>query len=330
VVSPKRRPSLHRTVVPRTIPKRSEEEAMAEAPEHSRPSALRSAARDGQARKLDMTIEELEQTRAAWDRIAPGYDRTNTPTQMWLGNEGLRRAGLLPGMRFADVAAGSGALSIPAARIGARALATDLSPVMLELLQERARKEGLEIETQVMDGHDLALDDDSFDMAGSQFGVMLFPDMPKGISEMARVVRPGGRVLMNVYGDPHKIEFFGFFIRAIQSVRPNFTGPPTDPPPLPFQLQSPDRLRKELATAGLKDIRVETITETTVFETGKALWEWLVWSNPIAEIVLGSLDLTIEERDVIQHELDEMVKERARGTSAARLTNPINIGIGTK
>jgi len=41
-----------------------------------------------------------------------------------------------------------------------------------------------------------------------------------------RVVKPGGRVLMNVYGDPHKIEFFGFFVGAIQSVRPDFNGPP--------------------------------------------------------------------------------------------------------
>jgi hypothetical protein len=72
---------------------------------------------------------------------------------------------------------------------------------------------------------------------------------------------------MNVYGDPHKIEFFGFFVGAIQSVRPDFNGPPMDPPPLPFQLQDPERLRKEFATAGLKDIKVETITETTEFQT---------------------------------------------------------------
>ena len=150
---------------------------------------------------------------------------SSPPRRCGLGNEGLRRAELRPGMRFLDVAAGSGALSIPAARLGAQVLATDQSPVMLELLSARARDEGLDIETRVMDGHALELDDDSFDMAGSQFGVMLFPDMPKGISEMARVVKPGGRVLMNVYGDPHKIEFFGFFVRAIQSVRPDFDGP---------------------------------------------------------------------------------------------------------
>src|SRR5688500_17212433 len=102
-----------------------------------------------------MTTPEREDTRLAWDKIAPGYDKTNTPTQMWLGNEGLRCAGLRSGMRFLDVAAGSGALSIPAARLGAQVLATDQSSVMLELLKGRARKEGLNIETRAMDGHAL-------------------------------------------------------------------------------------------------------------------------------------------------------------------------------
>lgn len=279
---------------------------------------------------LKNAVDAPDDTRAAWDTIAPGYDRTNTPTQMWLGNEGLRRAGLRSGMRFLDVAAGSGALSIPAARLGAQVMATDQSPAMLELLDKRARQEGLGIDTRVMDGHSLELDDNSFDVAGSQFGVMLFPDMPKGIREMARVVKPGGRVLMNVYGDPHEIEFFGFFVGAIQSVRPDFTGPPMDPLPLPFQLQDPGRLRKELAAAGLTEIKVETITETTEFRTGTELWDWLIWSNPIVEMVLGQLNLSSDERQVIQGTLEKLVRERAGGGASAKLTNPINIGVGTK
>jgi ubiquinone/menaquinone biosynthesis C-methylase UbiE len=127
-----------------------------------------------------------------------------------------------------------------------------------------------------MDGHALEVDDNSFDVAGSQFGVMLFLDMPKGIREMGRVVKPGGRVLIHAYGDPHDIEFLGFLIRAVQSVRPNFEGPPMDPPPLEFQLADPDRLSTELSAAGLEDVKVETVTEATEHKTGKALWEWLV------------------------------------------------------
>ncbi len=274
--------------------------------------------------------EDQKETREAWDKIALGYDRTNTPTQMWLGNESLRRTGLCAGMRFLDVAAGSGALSIPAARLGAQVLATDLSPAMLELLRARANREGLNIETRVMDGHAFELDDNTFDMVGSQFGVMLFPNMPKGISEMVRVVKPGGCVLINVYGDPHKIEFLGFLVEAAQSVRPNFNGPPTNPPPLPFQLADPERLRQEYIKARLKNIIVETITETTEFQSGKDLLDWIVYSNPLAEIILGSLNLSKNERDIIQQQLEKMVRKRAGGRGTAKLTNPINIGIGTK
>jgi SAM-dependent methyltransferase len=269
------------------------------------------------------------ETSPAWDRIAPGYDRTNTPSQMWLGQEGLRQAGIRAGMRFLDVAAGSGALSIPAARLGAHVTAVDQSAVMLELLAIRAHEEGLKIATQVMDGQDLRFDDNTFDAAGSQFGVMLFPDMPRGIREMARVVKPAGRVLMSVYGDPHRIDFLGFFVRAVQAVRPGFDGPPSDPPPLPFQLQDPQRLRAELSAAGLRDVQVETIQESTSFRSGRELWEWIVWSNPIVESILGELQLRDGERARIEEAMSELVRERAGKGDAAVLTNPINIGVGT-
>lgn len=277
-----------------------------------------------------MTTRELRRAREAWDRIAPGYDEFVTPTHMWVGSEGLDRADLGRGMRFLDVAAGSGALSIPAARLGARVLATDLSLVMLERLKARARAEKLKVETRVMDGHALELDDDTFDVSGSQFGVMLLPDMLRGVSELVRVTRPGGRVLMNVLGPPERVEFFAFFVGAIQAAVPGFNGPPTDPPPLPFQLQDPARLRDVLATAGLSDVRVETITEPLDFRSGTQMWDWLVNSNPIAGEILAELDLTDEQTTSVQQALEGMVRERAAGNGPAVLTAPINIGVGTK
>jgi ubiquinone/menaquinone biosynthesis C-methylase UbiE len=274
--------------------------------------------------------EPAAAARDAWDAIAPAYDRTNTPTQMWLGAEGLRRAALRAGMRFLDVAAGSGALSIPAARVGARVLAVDQSPVMLEHLRRRAHAENLDIETRVMDGHALELADDSFDLAGSQFGVMLFPDMPRGVREMARVVRPGGRVLMSVYGDPQRIEFLEFFIRAIRTVRAGFTGPPMNPAPLPFQLQQPEKLRAVMTSVGLSEVTVDTIAEPTEYRTGTDLWNWLLGSNPIVESVLTDVHISREERSAIERALDGFVRERARSAPTAVLTSPINIGVGTK
>lgn len=269
-------------------------------------------------------------TRDEWNRIAKGYDRTNTVTQMALGETALRRAQLRPGMRFLDVAAGSGALSIPAARIGARVVAVDQSPAMLELLRARAAAERLTIDTRVMDGEALEIEDAQFDLAGSQFGVMLFPDMPKGIREMTRVVVPGGRVLMVVYGDPHRIDFLDFFVRAIATVRPGFVGPPMDPPPLPFQLQDPRRLEAELKAAGLHTVSVETITETAAFETGTALWEWIRWSNPIVGEVLNELQISDAELPHIERALEQLVRARAVANGRALLSNPVNIGLGTR
>lgn len=277
-----------------------------------------------------MDIPERDATRAAWNGIASGYNEFVTPTHLWLANEGLRRAAVERGERFLDVAAGSGALSIPAARLGARVLATDLSPEMLAQLETRADREGLDIETRVMDGHALDLEDGGFEVSGSQFGVMLFPDMPRGLSEMARVTRSGGRVLMNVYGDPGKVEFIGFFVRGIQAAVPDFTGLPADPPPLPFQLSDPRRLHRELTGAGLEDVRVETITERLEFDSGDRLWAWLTNSNPIVGHLLADLGLTTQQEAVVRRTLDDLVRERAGGRGTAVLTNPIHIGVGTK
>jgi ubiquinone/menaquinone biosynthesis C-methylase UbiE len=281
------------------------------------------------AKKEAMTTQEQEQTRAAWDTIAPGYDEFVTPTHMWVANEGLRRAELRPGMRFLDVAAGSGALSIPAARLGAQVLSVDLSPTMVGRLEARARNEGLSnLEARVMDGHALELEDNTFDVAGSQFGVMLFPDLPRGLREMARVTKPGGRVLLNVLGPPAKIEFLGFFVAALQAAVPGFTGLPSDPPPLPFQVADPEKLRQELAKAGLRAVRVETITEKLAFRSGRQMWDWVVNSNPIGAHLVA--DLTDEQRAVVQKGLEGMIRERAGGSGPATLTNPVHIGVGTK
>lgn len=276
-----------------------------------------------------MTTLELERTREAWDSIAAGYDEFVTHTEVWLANEALSRAGLRPGMRFLDVAAGAGGLSLPAARLGAQVLATDLSPRMLERLVARARAEALDdVEARVMDGHDLELDDDTFDISGSQFGVMLFPDLPRALNGMARVTKPGGRVLMVVYGAPTQIEFLGFFMGAVQAVVPGFEGLSMDSPPLEFQVADPEKLRQNLIDAGLRDVRVETVTERLEFESGQQMWDWVMNGNPIVETVIA--DLTEDQRAAVPQTLDGMLRERSGGSGPAVLTNPVNIGIGTK
>ena len=276
-----------------------------------------------------MTTQGHESARVAWDNIAAAFDEFTTPQNMVLAEDALRRVDLRAGMSFLDVAAGSGALSIPAARLGAQVLATDIAPAMVERLNARARAEGLSnLETRVMDGQALALEDDSFDISGSQFGIMLFPDLPRGLRELTRVTRSGGRVLMVAFGPPTQLEFLGFFMGAIRAVVPGFTGLPVDPPPLPFQVGDPEKLRQSMADAGLSDIRVERVNHAMKFQSGKHMWDMVTNSNPIGAGLVANL--TDEQRSAAQKTLDGMLRERSGGSGPATLANAVHIGIGTK
>jgi ubiquinone/menaquinone biosynthesis C-methylase UbiE len=265
----------------------------------------------------------------AWDAIAEGYDRYVAPQEVELANEALRLVGLEPGERFLDVAAGTGGLSLPAARLGARVLATDWSPAMIERFEARVREEGLSsAQGRVMDCHALELPDDGFDVTGSQFGVMLVPDQPRALREMVRVTRPGGPVLVIAYGAPAELEFLGFFISALKAVAPEFPGLPDDPPPLEFQVSDPEVLRRRLTDAGLKDVRVERTTERPTFASGQEMWDWVLSGNPIPGMLLA--DLREDQRARLRQVLAGMLRERAGANGRAVLTNAVNIGVGTK
>ena len=112
----------------------------------------------------------------AWDAIAALYSEHVAPGESDLAIAGLQLAGLQAGDTFLDVAAGTGGLSLPAARCGATVLATDWAPMMIEQFNARASAEGLDAVGRVMDCHALDIADDTYDLTGSQFGVMLVPD----------------------------------------------------------------------------------------------------------------------------------------------------------
>lgn len=276
-----------------------------------------------------MTAKELRETQAAWDEVAAGFDEYTTPLTISFAEMALDRVDLGPGVRFLDVAAGSGALSIPAARLGAEVVATDVSPAMVELLAARARNEDLaDLEARVMDGHALEFEDDTFDVSASQNGVSLFPDMQRGLREMVRVTKPGGQVLVLAFGPPTEAEFLVFFMGAMQATIPGFDGLPVDPPPLPFQVADPEELRARFADAGLNDIHVDTETWEMEFQSSTHLWDVVVNSNPIAAALVA--DLSREQIAEVQTALDIKLRERSGGSGPAVLTTRMNIGIGTK
>jgi hypothetical protein len=134
--------------------------------------------------------------------------------------------------------------------------------------------------------------------------------------------------LIVAFGALQRAEFLSFLMGAIKAAVPGFTGIPMDPPPLPFQLADPDKLRKELADAGLTNVRVETVTWHMEFSSAAHFLDWVPSSNPIgARLVAG---LTEEQKFAVQEVLDGMLRERSGGYPGAVLNTEINIGIGTK
>ena len=134
-----------------------------------------------------------------FDRIAGVYDLLNQVMSMGLHHDWRRRAADLaavgPGDRVLDVAAGTGDLTIELARRvepGGEAIGCDFSENMLE--RARAKAPGLRFETG--DALDLRYADGEFDAATVGFGARNFTDLERGLREMARVVRPGGRVVI--------------------------------------------------------------------------------------------------------------------------------------
>lgn len=141
--------------------------------------------------------------------------RAPTPSQFRQGWEtvavsALRQFDLGPGSSLLDVAAGNGDLSILVARAGADVTAVDVSPTMIERLDQRAHSEGLDIEAHVIDGAELDFDDHSFDVVSSLNPIGSLLDAEAHLAEMTRVARHGGQVQMVALAATDKAEFRTF------------------------------------------------------------------------------------------------------------------------
>lgn len=274
-----------------------------------------------------MTSTDQDRAKAAWEDLAVGFDAYVTPLGFSIAEDVLDLVDVRGGEVFLDIAAGSGALSLPAARRGADVLATDLSPAMIERLQARAAAEGLgNVEARVMDAYDLDLAADTFDVVASIAGATILPDVGRTLREMVRVTKPGGHAVAVNFGPPERAEFAGVFIGAMQTVIPGFT-PPGEGPSPSFQLADPERMRRELADAGLGDVRVEALTWRMEFESGAHLLNVLRFANPMTGEIVD--DLTDKQAAAVEEAIDGALRERSEDHGAV-LNTECNVGIGTK
>jgi ubiquinone/menaquinone biosynthesis C-methylase UbiE len=155
----------------------------------------------------------------------------------------LARADVGAGVSLLDVATGAGNVAIPAALAGATVTGLDLTPRLLEVARERAAEAGVEVDFIEGDAEELPFDSDSFDRVTSCFGVMFAPRQEIAAGELARVVRPGGTIVLTAW-TPEGLN--GQMFKAVGSYMP--PPPPELKPPVTWGNE--DHVRSLLEPTG--------------------------------------------------------------------------------
>jgi SAM-dependent methyltransferase len=172
-------------------------------------------------------LDVKQAARTTWQ--TGDYDAMMRQERLYgVGQRLVRRLGVAPGDRVLDVCCGTGNAAIPAAAAGAQVTGLDLAPAMLDVAARRAADAGTSVEWVEGDLEELPFDDGSFDVVLSTFGAMFAPRHEVAADEMARVLRPGGR-LGDCSWTPEGA--IGDFFRTVGAYLPPLPAI-VDPPPL--------------------------------------------------------------------------------------------------
>jgi ubiquinone/menaquinone biosynthesis C-methylase UbiE len=214
-----------------------------------------------------------------WDLVVPEYMRELMPVFETFSQDALARAGVGRGSRVVDVAAGPGTLALLAARRGARVTAVDFAPRMIAALRERVAAEGLDLEALVGDGMAMALPDRAFDAGFSMFGLMFFPDRPRGFRELHRVLVPGGRAVISSWAPMERAPAMNVLYKSLAEVLSGASAPRDGMMPL----SNPETCQREMSEAGFVEVAVHEVGTQVEYASTAAMVEAMVRSNaPVA------------------------------------------------
>ena len=225
-------------------------------------------------------------------------------------DELVERLAPTPGERFLDVATGTGAVAIRAARAGAAVTACDLAPAMIE--KARAVPGSEAIAFDVADARSLPYEDGSFDVVASAFGVIFAPEPAAAAAELARVCRPGGRLGLTTWVPDEDVA----------AIYEPFTGRSTFPPDSWGEANSLERLLGD--SFGLE---VERHTWWVTGRNGAEVWRLYSTSAPPLKALLESLPE--ERRPALRNAFVDLY-ERYRDSDGVRYPNEYLLVVATR
>jgi len=254
-------------------------------------------------------VEDYRRTSyEVWEAMAPGWERWRaqlaealTPVRGWLLGE-LKPQ---PGQTVLELGAGVGDTGFEAAAIigeDGRLIATDFSPDMVEVARRRGAELGLgNVDHRVIDAERIELDTDSVDGVLSQSTYMLMADPAAALAETRRVLRPGGRLALSVWGAPEHNPWAS--IGAMILIERGHMPPPEPRAPGVFSMASEEHTRVLLEGGGFNSVRTEAVQVSFAFRDLDDYERWVIdVAGPFAMVVRG---LPEDEREALRGRLAE-------------------------
>ncbi len=210
------------------------------------------------AQDYEFHLKVAEKIAPTWEAHRAEIEAFSAPVRVWMARELQARQG----DTVLELAAGVGDTGFeiaPTLGESGTLISSDLAQGMLDAARRRGAELGLEnVDYRTIDAERIELDEDSVDGVLCRFGYMLMPDPSAALAETRRVLRPGGRLALAVWGAMERNPFFA--IAGISLVqRGHLPMPPPPPAPGPFSLADPERTEGLLRDAGFTDVRNEEV-----------------------------------------------------------------------
>jgi len=255
--------------------------------------------------------EARGRSRSVWDAMAPGWEtgrqelwEFSSPVSEWL----IARLDPRAGQTILDLAAGLGETGFLAARrVGetGRVLVTDFAPGMVAAARRRAAEFGVtNAEFRELDAERMALESDCVDGVVCRWGYMLMADPAAAFGETYRVMRPGGRLALSVFGAPEFNPWASLVGRILVAER--HIPPPVPGSPGIFALSDPKRIHELVTRAGFASPDVAEMPLTWRFPRPDAYWWFLTeMAGAISPILCG---LTADGQAKVRTLIEDMAQ----------------------
>jgi ubiquinone/menaquinone biosynthesis C-methylase UbiE len=299
------------------------------------------------SKSKDKTIRD--RARMEWSAAAPGWKKYGKDIQKWMApisDHLIRSAGITSGHTVLDVATGTGQPALTIAKIvsqNGKVIGVDLSPEMIEVAKEEAASQGLTNAAvfQVIKDESLSMfSDNTFDSIVCRNGLMFMPDPVKALKAFLRVLKPGGKASVTVWGSPDKSPVMGVVMKTIsRHVPPDLekrlsstttaAAAPPGTPGGPFSIPSVDMLRDYFLKAGFSNFNAEKM-EVTVAQTDTAEQFWQGMTEVTGFLVILLSKLPDEKKLAIKNDVIDSLHKIFPSGGPVKFTGELILGTGTK